>query len=234
MFPVRWTAPEAYNDRRCTEKSDVWSFGVMCYEVFTGAALPYAGMDNCTVEERVIAGYRLSCPPDCPLATHKALMLDCWRVDPAMRPTFAALQQCLHATAMLGVLHKGGAKGALEADMLSQSPGRHVSPAMGVSKDTSAPGASSDDNSGPQTSAASVYLGVVGRSGSLLEAGRSVDPCDIPVAPAAIDHSGVTAFAAPCCTLPAGNATAVADGHPPRIAWSSLKSKSCRSSMSEV
>lgn len=44
--PVRWTSLEALEERKYTEKSDVWAFGVLCYEVFTAAVTPYEGMNN--------------------------------------------------------------------------------------------------------------------------------------------------------------------------------------------
>lgn len=44
--PVRWTAPEALELKRYSEKSDVWSFGILLHEVFTAATTPYSGMSN--------------------------------------------------------------------------------------------------------------------------------------------------------------------------------------------
>jgi len=42
-FPVKWTAPEAANDHMFSIKSDVWSFGILLYEIFTYARTPYVG-----------------------------------------------------------------------------------------------------------------------------------------------------------------------------------------------
>ena len=45
-FPIKWTAPEACNFNQFTTKSDVWSFGILMYEVVTYGRMPYAGMSN--------------------------------------------------------------------------------------------------------------------------------------------------------------------------------------------
>ena len=90
-FPIKWTAPEAAMYNRFTIKSDVWSFGVVLYEVVTYGRFPYPGMTNAEVLEKIQTGYRMGCPPNCPKQLHD-IMLDCWREEPANRPTFETLQ----------------------------------------------------------------------------------------------------------------------------------------------
>jgi len=90
QLPVRWTAPEALEDRKFGEKSDVWSFGILVHEIFTQAALPYLGMNNQRVWIDVLAGYRLPQANGCPDAVYD-MMLRCWKEDPKDRPTFAQL-----------------------------------------------------------------------------------------------------------------------------------------------
>ena len=63
---VRWTAPEALEHQKFTQKSDVWSFGILLYEIWTRAELPYTNMNNQQVWVNVLAGYRLPCPNSCP------------------------------------------------------------------------------------------------------------------------------------------------------------------------
>lgn len=90
-FPVKWTAPEALNENKFTIKSDVWSYGVLLYEIMTFGQMPYPGMSNYQVMQQIPRGYRMPCPPGC----HKMLydiMLDCWKENPLDRPTFETLQ----------------------------------------------------------------------------------------------------------------------------------------------
>lgn len=91
--PVRWSAVEALEERRYTEKSDVWAFGVLCYEVFTDGATPYSDMNNNLVLIRVKGGYRLPCPEGCPKAAHHKFMSNCWAAMPEDRPTFQSLAE---------------------------------------------------------------------------------------------------------------------------------------------
>ena len=90
-FSIKWTAPEAAMYRRFTIKSDVWSFGILLYELITYGRIPYPGMTNAQVLDGLQTGYRMSCPMYCPEQMYK-IMRECWRDDPASRPTFKTLQ----------------------------------------------------------------------------------------------------------------------------------------------
>ena len=89
QLPVRWTAPEALEERKFSEQSDVWSFGVLMYEIWTHAETPYNDMSNQRVWTEVLGGYRLPCPPECTEETY-LLMRQCWTVC-GHRPTFEEL-----------------------------------------------------------------------------------------------------------------------------------------------
>ncbi|EGD72947.1 TK/SFK-SRC protein kinase [Salpingoeca rosetta] len=89
-FPVRWTAPEAMKHNRYSTKSDVWSFGILLSEIITYGRKPYHGMSNKEVVGKLDSGFRMECPPGCPDSLYK-IMLDCWKSEPADRPTFEAL-----------------------------------------------------------------------------------------------------------------------------------------------
>ena len=90
-FPIKWTAPEAAMYNRFTIKSDVWSFGILLYELITYGRFPYPGMNNAQVLEALQAGYRMPCPMGCPEPLYE-IMRECWRDDAASRPTFETLQ----------------------------------------------------------------------------------------------------------------------------------------------
>jgi hypothetical protein len=97
-FPIKWTAPEAAFQRRFSTKSDVWSFGILLYEMVTYGRVPYPGMDNSTTLERIQTGYRMPRPVatqggvDCPTKMYE-MMLRCWDRKPEQRPTFEYLRQ---------------------------------------------------------------------------------------------------------------------------------------------
>ncbi|XP_004430247.1 PREDICTED: tyrosine-protein kinase Srms [Ceratotherium simum simum] len=95
-IPVKWTAPEAANYRVFSQKSDVWSFGVLLYEVFAYGQCPYKGMSNHETLQQIMRGYRLPRPAACPAEVY-LLMLECWRGSPEERPAFAVLQEKLGA-----------------------------------------------------------------------------------------------------------------------------------------
>lgn len=92
-FPIKWTAPEAAMYGRFSIKSDVWSYGILLYELITHGSIPYAGMHNKEVIEHVQRGYRIPKPTncDCPDEVYKQ-MRDCWHQDPDKRPTFDYLE----------------------------------------------------------------------------------------------------------------------------------------------
>lgn len=94
-IPVRWTAPEAIAFRKFTSASDVWSFGIVCWEVFSYGERPYWQWSNQDVIKGIERGYRLPPPDDnCPESVHQ-LMLDCWQRDRAHRPTFPQIVKTL-------------------------------------------------------------------------------------------------------------------------------------------
>ncbi|XP_062415451.1 tyrosine-protein kinase SRK2 [Pungitius pungitius] len=90
-FPVKWTAPEAIHDNKFTIKSDVWSFGILLYEIMTFGQMPYPAMSNYQVVQRVPQGYRMPIPPNCPTVMYD-IMVDCWKEKEHDRPTFETLQ----------------------------------------------------------------------------------------------------------------------------------------------
>ncbi|KAF7232584.1 hypothetical protein EG68_10189 [Paragonimus skrjabini miyazakii] len=89
-FPIKWTAPEAALMGRFTIKSDVWSFGIVIYELITHGQVPYPSMDNTETLEQVRTGYRMPRPTSCPQPIYN-MLLRMWDAVPERRPTFAYL-----------------------------------------------------------------------------------------------------------------------------------------------
>uniref|UniRef100_A0A3P9ID35 receptor protein-tyrosine kinase n=1 Tax=Oryzias latipes TaxID=8090 RepID=A0A3P9ID35_ORYLA len=89
-IPIRWTAPEAIAYRKFSSSSDVWSYGVVMWEVMSYGERPYWNLTNRDVIKSVEEGYRLPAPMGCPAALH-TLMLDCWQKDRNERPRFCQI-----------------------------------------------------------------------------------------------------------------------------------------------
>ncbi|KAM6924790.1 LOW QUALITY PROTEIN: ephrin type-A receptor 2 [Xenentodon cancila] len=99
-IPIRWTAPEAIAYRKFTSASDVWSFGIVMWEVMAFGERPYWDMSNHEVMKAINEAFRLPAPMDCPSAVYQ-LMLQCWLQDRSKRPRFgdivSLLDKLLHS-----------------------------------------------------------------------------------------------------------------------------------------
>ncbi|XP_024134481.1 ephrin type-B receptor 3 isoform X6 [Oryzias melastigma] len=106
-IPIRWTAPEAIAYRKFTSASDVWSYGIVMWEVMSYGERPYWDMSNQDVINAVEQDYRLPPPMECPTALHQ-LMLDCWVKERNLRPKFtqivATLDKLIRNAASLKVV----------------------------------------------------------------------------------------------------------------------------------
>ena len=90
-FSPKWAAPEATISSHFSIKSDVWSYGILLYELITDGDFPYLGMSNAQVVEALQRGYRMPCPVKCPKQLYQ-VMRDCWKEQADNRPTFHTLQ----------------------------------------------------------------------------------------------------------------------------------------------
>ncbi|XP_047304132.1 macrophage-stimulating protein receptor isoform X22 [Homo sapiens] len=89
-LPVKWMALESLQTYRFTTKSDVWSFGVLLWELLTRGAPPYRHIDPFDLTHFLAQGRRLPQPEYCPDSLYQ-VMQQCWEADPAVRPTFRVL-----------------------------------------------------------------------------------------------------------------------------------------------
>ncbi|XP_070499591.1 uncharacterized protein Ret isoform X3 [Chironomus tepperi] len=88
--PVKWMSPESLADHVYTAKTDVWSFGVVGWEIITLGATPYPGIPPQNLYHLLRSGYRMERPENCSPEIYM-LLEACWADDPMKRPSFKAL-----------------------------------------------------------------------------------------------------------------------------------------------
>ncbi|KAH6928971.1 hypothetical protein HPB50_022348 [Hyalomma asiaticum] len=89
-LPVKWMAPESLEKGIYNHKTDVWSYGVLLWELITRGVTPYPEVDNWDIVDYLKQGRRMKQPTYCPDEMY-AIMLRCWQDDPKKRPSFAKL-----------------------------------------------------------------------------------------------------------------------------------------------
>lgn len=94
MLPVRWMAPESLGLGIFTPSSDVWSYGVLLYEIITFGSFPFQGLSNNQVLEHVKNGNTLKVPPKLKPQL-EGLIVSCWNRDPKKRPQASEIVEFL-------------------------------------------------------------------------------------------------------------------------------------------
>uniref|UniRef100_A0A914DQV6 Protein kinase domain-containing protein n=1 Tax=Acrobeloides nanus TaxID=290746 RepID=A0A914DQV6_9BILA len=92
---VKWLSIEALVSKVFSEKSDVWAFGVLMFEVFSFGQIPYPDLGLKDLMEYLTAGNRLGCPQAATEEIYE-IMMECWKGDPEGRPTFETLANVFH------------------------------------------------------------------------------------------------------------------------------------------
>lgn len=91
VLPLRWTALEVLNGEPHTSKSDVWSFGILMWEIFSKGITPYNGKRNASLKEALNHGFRMTAPTATPPKCDK-LMQKCWMSNPDERYDFVKIK----------------------------------------------------------------------------------------------------------------------------------------------
>ncbi|XP_055065141.2 tyrosine-protein kinase transmembrane receptor ROR2 isoform X2 [Misgurnus anguillicaudatus] len=141
-FPIRWMSPEAIMYGKFSTDSDIWSYGVVLWEIFSYGLQPYCGYSNQDVMEMIRNRQVLSCPDDCPAWIY-TLMLECWNEFPARRPRFKDIHARLRTWESLSNYNSSaqtsGASNTTQTSSLSTSPVSNISNARYVSPKKSSP-----------------------------------------------------------------------------------------------
>eukprot|EP00048_Salpingoeca_helianthica_P011831 m.171404 g.171404 ORF g.171404 m.171404 type:complete len:901 (-) comp15285_c2_seq17:199-2901(-) len=155
-IPVRWSAPEVWKKRYLTYATDMWSFAVLLYEVFTRGAIPYVTIPtNAAVQAKVEDGLRLTCPPTCP-ETLFALLPPCWDTDPTARPSAASLASGLASvTAQLHAAPAGNLNTASDFRLSRRLGTRARKSRVSIDTDRGYMAVGGDEDSGPDDSSQS-------------------------------------------------------------------------------
>ncbi|XP_058797126.1 tyrosine-protein kinase transmembrane receptor Ror isoform X2 [Phymastichus coffea] len=95
LLPVRWMPPESILYGKFTTESDVWSFGVVLWEIYSYGLQPYYGYNNQEVIDMIRSRQLLPCPEDCPTMIY-SLMIECWHEVANRRPQFPEIHHRLH------------------------------------------------------------------------------------------------------------------------------------------
>jgi serine/threonine protein kinase len=92
-MPYKWMSPESLTVNKISEESDVWSYGVLLWEIYTYGCTPYPTIPIEQILEKLTCGYRMDKPESCDLNIYHNIMLACWNLEPKKRPKFLEISE---------------------------------------------------------------------------------------------------------------------------------------------
>jgi serine/threonine protein kinase len=95
VMAIKWMAPEALTDRIFTTKGDVWSYGIVMWEISTLGYMPYPGYQNHQIEGILSEGYRMPYPQSVCGEDYFSVALKCWEYEEEPRPSFTQIKSTL-------------------------------------------------------------------------------------------------------------------------------------------
>ncbi|XP_071498187.1 tyrosine-protein kinase FRK-like [Diadema antillarum] len=101
--PTRWMSPEGLQNKNWSVESDVWSYGILLWEIVTLGARPYPKMTMDMVKQQVTKGYKMPRPSHCGQELY-SIMTNCWEIEPEKRYSYDVIQQKLEP--MMEVYHE--------------------------------------------------------------------------------------------------------------------------------
>ncbi|KAJ9584755.1 hypothetical protein L9F63_020905 [Diploptera punctata] len=101
-LPIKWTAPEALKQGKFSNKSDMWSFGILLWEIYSFGRVPYPRIPLADVVKHVEKGYKMEAPEGCPPEVYE-LMRQAWDLLPDKRPSFRDVKNKLEQQKSLTV-----------------------------------------------------------------------------------------------------------------------------------
>ncbi|XP_066302386.1 uncharacterized protein [Branchiostoma lanceolatum] len=87
-LPYKWMAPESHATYIFDTKTDIWSYGIVLWEIFAAGQTPYPGIPGVSIVHQLREGYRMERPNRCPIMLYNSVMKQCWLTNPLERPNF--------------------------------------------------------------------------------------------------------------------------------------------------
>ncbi len=91
-LPIKWMSPESIEKQIFNTKTDIWSYGVLVWELLTRGITPYPQINNNFIFHHLKEGNRLPKPKYCPVSVY-IILRECWSQNPISRPSFANINE---------------------------------------------------------------------------------------------------------------------------------------------